>query len=648
MPSDRRSGPRRPHGHRRLAAALAATAALAVAVGAPAGASAAPAALPAAKAATATPIKHVVVLFDENVSFDHYFGTYPKAANTDGTRFTAAKGTSAPRNLLSDGSKLLVHNPNQYQPRRLGAAEALTCDQNHSYNPEQQAFDGGAMDAFAQHTSSDTCTGLYGSPGLTMDYYDGNTVTGLWNYAQNYTLGDDSYGNVFGPSTPGALNLVSGQTHGGVTVDATTGEQLAPGKSTTVGSPDPKTGVGTVFGDSDPAYDDCSDNNHTASSPLTAVRGKNVGDLLNAKGVSWGWFQGGFKPTSSPDGAAHCDATHSNVGGAASVDYSPHHEPFQFYKSTANPHHLPPTSVAAIGHQDQANHQYDLTDFDKALAAGNLPSVSFLKAGEYQDAHAGYSDPLDEQQFLTSRINAIEKSPAWSSTAVVVAYDDSDGWYDQATAGVLNGSTDSGQDTALCTGGPAPAGGYQDRCGPGPRLPLLVISPYSRRNHIDHTQTTQASVLRFIEDNWGVGRIGDSSFDATAGSLAGAFDFAHPQQREVLLNADGSVALTPSVHVPAGRSTLGRPVSDPSHGHGTGGRGGHPGNAVAGNGGTGNGGTGQGGTGQDSAVAAAGPATKNTAADVTGIAVAAAVLVAGGAAWTLGRHRRGSRGAAGS
>ena len=132
------------------------------------------------------------------------------------------------------------------------------------------------------------------------------------------------------------------------------------------------------------------------------LTGKNVGDLLNDNNVTWGWFQGGFKPTGTANGYSVCGAKHTNIGGNAVVDYSPHHNPFAYYKSTSNPKHLPPSSVAAIGHTDQANHQYDLSDFDAALKANNLPSVSYLKAGEYQDGHAGYSDPLDEQVFLAA------------------------------------------------------------------------------------------------------------------------------------------------------------------------------------------------------------------------------------------------------
>jgi phospholipase C len=265
------------------------------------------------------------------------------------------------------------------------------------------------------------------------------------------------------------------------------------------------------------------------------MTGRNIGDLLNSRKVTWGWFQGGFRPTGSAGGYAVCGATHPNIGGIPVVDYSPHHEPFQYYKSTANEKHLPPSSPAAIGRTDQANHQYDLTDFDASLKAGSMPAVSFLKAPQYQDGHAGYSDPLDEQQFLVSTINKIQQSPEWKSTAIFIAYDDSDGWYDHVAPKITNGSSDASQDTPLCSGKHA-AGGYQDRCGPSQRLPLLAISPYSRVNHVDHSYAEQTSVLRFIEDNWGVGRIGDASMDVRAGGVGGLLDFWHPRARKLTLD----------------------------------------------------------------------------------------------------------------
>ncbi|WP_070024923.1 phospholipase C [Streptomyces sp. F-1] len=509
---------------------------------------------------TATPIQHVVVLFDENISFDHYFATYPKAANTDGTKFTASKNTPKDIDTLAHAG-LLKNNPNQYAPKRLSPSQAMTCDQNHSYGPEQYAYNGGKADQFVQNTEVDKCSGgLFGEPGLAMDYYDGNTVTALWNYAQQYTLSDRAYSSNYGPSTPGALNLVSGNTHGVVSIDPATGKQTSKPDSYAVQSPD-KNGVGTVVNDPDPAWDDCSGKDHTSSNALASMQGRNIGDLLNAKKVSWGWFQGGFRPSTAWNGQsgsyAKCDTTHANLGGANVVDYSPHHNPFSYYKSTANPHHLPPKSVSEIGHGGQANHNYDLTDFSAALKAGKLPSVSFLKAGEYQDGHAGYSDPIDEQHFLVDEINAIQSSPQWKSTAIVVAYDDSDGWYDHAFVAPRNGSQDTSigsngkaTDSPACQQGPKAAGGYADRCGPGTRQPLLVISPYSKVNKVDHTLTDQASITRFIEDNWRTGRIGDASFDAKAGSLRGMFDFRHPNNKQVLLNTDGSVkSVGPIKHV---------------------------------------------------------------------------------------------------
>ncbi|MGW3992241.1 phospholipase C [Amycolatopsis sp. NPDC004772] len=517
------------------AGALASVAALAVVTGSAATtADAQPLNLfPAHWIPTSTPIKHVVVIFGENISFDHYFGTYPNAANTDGTPFTAAHGTPKVNGL---DKKLLTGNPNAYNPKRLTPQQALTCDQNHNYGAEQAAFNGGKMDKFVEKTETDKCTGqpiLFGEPGLVMDYYDGNTVTGMWNYAQHYALNDNSFNTVFGPSSPGAIDLISGNTHGVQAVDPVTHEPVSDAYA--VQSPD-ASGIGTMINDPDPAWDDCSGKNHTSKDNLATMHGRNIGDLLNQRHVTWGWFQGGFRPTGTANGYAVCGQTHTNIGGNAVVDYSPHHEPFQYYPSTANPKHLPPSSVQAIGQTDRANHQYDISDFNDSLKAGSMPAVSFLKAPEYQDGHAGYSDPLDEQQFVVSEINKIQQSPDWKSTAIVLAYDDSDGWYDHQKSPILNGSHDASQDQAICTGKATTVGKYADRCGYGPRLPLLVVSPYSKVNHVDHTLTDQTSVLKFIEDNWFTGRIGDASFDTRAGSLNGMFDFWWPQARKVALD----------------------------------------------------------------------------------------------------------------
>ena len=544
-------------------------------------------------ATTQTPIKHIVIIFGENISFDHYFASYPVALNDKGPLFHPKDDTPSINGLTGS---LLTNNPNLANPVRLGPADAYTCDLNHDYTDEQKAVNGGLLDKFVQATTG-TANGCATDGSTVMNYYDGNTVTALWNYAQHYAMSDNSFDTTFGPSTPGALNLISGQT-GNAQVALT----FAKGQVATA-SP-----LVTVTSDPDPALDDCgADKGGTVTGNGTVqMTGRNVGDLLNLKGISWGWFEGGFAPTTpavvNPDGStktpAVCASAHIQhqygtppvlivpnptinpfpvpVPGihTSGTDYSPHHEPFQYYASTRNPHHLPPASAGEIGHNGQANHQYDINDFFSALKAGNLPAVSYVKAARYQDAHPGNSDPLLEQVFIVNVINALQQSEEWAKTAVFIQYDDSDGWYDHVTGPIVNASATNiaGNDNAdtnandslipvlplstltmpampgliptsgVC-GSPS-AGAIPSRCGYGPRLPFLVISAWAKTNFVDHSVTDQTSSLRFIEDNWGLQSIdepekpaGQGSFDRLAGSVMNMFDFDNkPNSRRLILD----------------------------------------------------------------------------------------------------------------
>ncbi len=556
---------------------------------------------------TATPIKHLVVIFDENVSFDHYFGTYPYAANPSGEpQFNANPGTPSVNNLVNQvgpggaTGPLLTNNGNESNPMLLDRSDAMTCDQDHGYTAEQLAADHGAEDLYAQNTGNNSTlqqclTSENG--GLTnpspipsgassnyavMDYYDGNTVTALWNYAQHFSMSDNAYGTTYGPSTPGALNVTSAQTYGaicgpsadtindsactaplGLTTPVTTSDITTapvsssdPTGTTPVGS-QPAPGPGTDFSDADPTYDICSylpsadgGDNHSAGSTLT-MGGNNIGEELTSSGLTWGWFDGGFDDGfvpgqgTAPTTAQICSEQHSDVGGENVVDYIPHHEPFQYYASTANPMHLPPTSVAMVGHNDQANHQYDIADFWAAADDHNLPAVSFLKAPAYQDGHAGYSDPLDEQTWLVDTINHLESLPTWRSTAVVVTWDDSDGWYDHVLGTTISGSQVSGLDALTNPGQCGSAATVptnssdqpeQGKCGVGPRLPFLVVSPYAGQNVVSHSLIDQSSVVKFIEQNWSLPAMGDGAADGPAGSLNSLFDFSGPPAPPLFLN----------------------------------------------------------------------------------------------------------------
>ena len=521
--------------------------------------------------ATATPIKHVVVIYNENVSFDHYFATYPNAANPAGEpAFTPAAGTPAVNGL---SGTLLTANPNftntangtgAANPFRLDRTQAATADQNHAYTAEQHAYDNGAADLFPKYTGKGTAggAGAFGTAGQVMGYYDGNTVGALWNYAQKFAMSDNAYTSTYGPSTPGALEVVSGQTNGLQPVKFSTG----PVSATATGSYYVNDGQGgfTLINDVDPANDTCSSTTDTA-----LLNAKNIGDLLNAQNISWGGFMGGFNLTTvNSNGTTGCKrSTLSPVVGQTTADYVPHHNWFQYFASTANPTHARPSSAAVIGLSleadgktpEPANHQYDTDDFFATVKAGNYPSVSFIKAPAFQDGHAGYSDPLDEQAFTAKIVNFLQQQPDWASTAVIVAWDDSDGWYDHACAVPTSSSFDAIADqvngAGTCGTATAPLGvkgaPVNGRCGPGTRIPFVVISPWAKVNYVDHTQISQASVTRFIEDNWLNGtRLGGGSFDATAGSINGLFNFSGAGNNPTLFvdpNLGTPVASVPTI-----------------------------------------------------------------------------------------------------
>ncbi len=170
-----------------------------------------------------------------------------------------------------------------------------------------------------------------------------------------------------------------------------------------------------------------------------------------------------------------------------------------------------------------------------------MPAVSFIKAPDYQQGHPHSSDPLVEQTFLIETINAIQKLPQWSSTAIILTWDDSGGWYDHVMSPIASKSNDPKNDalygpTILCNPSPAAKITQNDKCGYGPRIPVLIISQYAKMNYVDHNTTDFTSILKFIEDNWNLDRIGGGSLDVLANPLNSMFDFRVSHQAPLILN----------------------------------------------------------------------------------------------------------------
>lgn len=219
---------------------------------------------PAAKIPTQTPIKHVVVIVDENISFDHYFATYPNALNLPGESSTFYPTPDTP---LVNGltPTMITNNPNYLaggsNPFRLAPSQAATCNPSNAYTKEQQAFDGGLLDKFTATTTTTSCGFFLPTPPqvLTMGYYDGNTVTALWNYAQNYALSDNFFDSLFGTTVMGHTTIISGQTNG-LYVKAG-----APVSTKTISED-------SIIANVQPYFDDCA----IGATPNVVMTGKNI------------------------------------------------------------------------------------------------------------------------------------------------------------------------------------------------------------------------------------------------------------------------------------------------------------------------------------------------------------------------------------
>jgi phospholipase C len=388
----------------------------------------------------ATPIQHVVIIMQENRSFDEYFGTYPGADGIPaGVCLNGAPG----------GCVAPYHNP-----------ALIQVDQTHRHENAVADVDGGKMDGFVRVEGNRTCMG----------YHDAREIPNYWNYAEHYTLMDHMFESGETWSYPSHLYLVS--------------EWAAY-----CTRPD------------DPGS--CHDS-YNVPSPFYAWT--DLTYLLHKNGVSWAYYvKGGLQPDTD-DGSAGIST--------AAQDF----ETWDIWN--------PLLRFTTVKQDGELGNIQPVGSFFQAASAGTLPAVSWIVPDQSVSEHP--PAPIHNgQAYVTGLINAIMKSPDWSSTAIILAWDDWGGFYDHV---------------------PPPR---VDWNGYGLRVPCILISPYARPNYIDSQTLSFDAFNKFIEDNFLSGQRRDPSTDgrpdprpdvrenvAILGNLMNDFDFTQtPNPRLILPTA---------------------------------------------------------------------------------------------------------------
>ncbi len=436
---------------------------------------------PAAAQSGKTPLKHIIVVYMENWSFDSLYGLFPGAnglANATNAAPQVDKTGKvydmlpAPLNSNQKDSngksipdpRFPANLPNKpFEVDKYVPTSDQTGDLLVSFYPEQYQIDGGKMDKFAAWTNAG---------GLVMGYYD-TTKLPLYQYAKQYTLGDNFFHAAFGGSFLNAFWLACSCTPTFANAPADMLIQMDANGVLTKDGPVTPDGyvVNTAFSSYSP-HPATAKADHLVP-PQTQPT---LGDRLSEKGISWAWYSGGWN-----------DA----VAGKAEKLFQFHHQPYAYFKNYGD------------GTDARQQHLKDETDFYAALSNGSLPAVSFVKPVGEDNEHPGYATVDAGEKWAVNLINQVQKTADWEDTAIILTYDENGGFWDHVTP---------------------PAG---DKWGPGTRVPLLVISPYAKKGFVDHTQMDTTSILSLIEYQYGLKPLSDR--DAKASNMLSAFDFNQPE-----------------------------------------------------------------------------------------------------------------------
>jgi phospholipase C len=419
-------------------------------------------------------IEHIIVVYLENHSFDNLFGMFPGAsgipqgsvktiqADRDGNPYkTLPPVFDAYRKEPGPDERFPKMLPNQpFLIDRYVGQDKRVPDLVHRFYQEQEQIDGGKMDRFAAVSDA---------KGLTMGYHDGRKMR-LWAYAREFTVADNFFHAAFGGSF---LN------HFWTICACTPRYENAPPAVVAALRPDgilEKDGLVTPDGFAvntiQSVYLPHNAKITDAARLLPPQTAPTIGDRLSEKRVSWAWYSGGWN-----------DA----LAGQADDSFQYHHQPFAYFLNYAD------------GTEAKRQHLKDEADLVAGIDAGDLPSVVFYKPLGRDNEHPGYTDITEGDRHVTAIIDKIRRSKLWKSSAIIVTWDENGGYWDHV----------------------APPKG--DRWGPGIRVPTLVISPFAKRRHVDHTVYDTTAILKLIEERFEVAPLGER--DAKANDLREAFDF---------------------------------------------------------------------------------------------------------------------------
>jgi phospholipase C len=428
-----------------------------------------------ADAKGAQKINHVIVIYQENWSFDGLFGFFPGA---DGI----GQAGEAVKQVMKSGKSYsrLPRPVNTYLkppaidprfPKSLPVApfnlalyvkpNEKTGDLVHRFFQEQYQINGGRMDKFVAWSDA---------AGLAMSYY--NAADGPeGQLARRFTLADRFFHAAFGGSFLNHIWLICACTP--QWPEAPKDERIELDddgilKKDGAVTPDGYA-VNTVFPMNRPHPARITDPGRLL--PRQTV--PTIGERLSDKGISWAWYSGGWD-----------DA----MAGNPDPSFQYHHQPFNYFDAYAD-------DTPA-----KAEHLRDISDFTEALGNGKLPAVSFVKPLGLNNEHPGYTDLMQGQAYVKSLVDSVMASPYWKETVVIITYDENGGRWDHVAPPVI------------------------DRWGPGTRVPAIIVSPYARKGYIDHTPYDTTSILKFIETRWNLEPLGTR--DANADNMLKAFDFA--------------------------------------------------------------------------------------------------------------------------